>query len=202
MAEQKSNKGQQTRDQLLEAALQQFAANGYHGTSMRQIAEAAGLAVGGIYNHFASKEEILKAVILEYHPLNVIGPELASAQGPSFEALLRDAAHRFYAAIQARPELLNLFFIELVECKGKHLPELFQVLLPRVGQFVQRLSALDERVGAMPPFVVMRIFVSMLMGFFITEILFAKIPTMPPMGTVDDYIEVLMRGLLAPDYTK
>src|SRR5215212_1634048 len=105
--ESKSSKGRQTRELLLEAALQQFAANGYHGTSMRQIAEAANLAVGGIYNHFAGKEEILKAVILQYHPLNVIAPELADAQGTSFESLMRDVAQRFLAAVKARPVLLN-----------------------------------------------------------------------------------------------
>ncbi len=197
---QRSSKGQQTRELLLEAALQQFAANGYHGTSMRQIAQAANLAVGGIYNHFASKEEILKAVILQYHPLNVIVPELADAQGISFESLMRDAAQRFYAAIKARPALLNIFLIELVECKGAHLPELFASLLPRVGQFAQRLLALDHRLRPLPPLVVMRVFLSMLMGFFITETLFAKIPMLPQqMGNIDDFIEVLMRGLLWPD---
>ena len=198
--EQKINKGQQTREILLEAALQQFAANGYHGTSMRQIADAAELAVGGIYNHFASKEEILKAVILEYHPLNVIAPELIDAQGESFAALMHDVAHRFYTAIKARPVLLNILFIELVECKGEHLPELFQTLLPKVEVFAQRLLQMDTRLRPLPPFVVLRIFLSMLMGFFITETLFAKIPIMPKtVGTIDDFVEVLMHGLLLTD---
>lgn len=198
--EQKSNKGQQTRGLLLEAALHQFAANGYHGTSMRQIADAAELAVGGIYNHFASKEEILKAVILEYHPLNVIAPELIDAQGESFAALMNDVAQRFYGAIKARPVLLKVFFIELVECNGEHLPELFQTLLPKAEAFAQRLLQMDTRLRPLPPFVVLRIFLSMLMGFFITETLFAKIPIMPKtVGTIDDFVEVLMHGLLAND---
>jgi len=38
-----------------------------------------------------------------------------------------------------------------------------------------------------------------LMGFFMTETVFAKIPTMPPMGNLDDFVEVLMRGLLTTD---
>jgi AcrR family transcriptional regulator len=201
--EQKISKGQLTRELLLEAALQQFAANGYHGTSMRQIAEAANLAVGGIYNHFASKEEILKAVILQYHPLNVIAPELASVQGTSFEDLMRDVAHRFYVAIKARPELLNIFFIELVECKGQHLAELFQALFPKVNQFVQRLLALDDQLRPLPPLVVMRVFLSMLMGFFLTETLFAKIPMLlQQMGSIDDFVEVLMRGLLLTEQSR
>lgn len=198
--EPRISKGQQTRELLIEAALHQFATNGYHGTSMRQIADAAGLAVGSIYNHFASKEEILKAVIVQYHPLNVVVPELAGAQGASFEDLLRDAAHRFYEAMKARPALLNVLFIELVECNGQHLPELFQTLFPRAEEFAGRLSMMDARRRPLPPFVILRVFFSMLMGFFLTETLFAKIPLMPErIGNLDDFIEILMHGVLATE---
>lgn len=50
---------------------------------------------------------------------------------------------------------------------------------------------------ATAPIVVPRIFLSMLMGFFITETLFARFPIMPKtVGTIDDFVEVLMHGLL------
>ena len=55
MMEESSTKGERTRQEILQSAHQLFLKNGYHGTSMRQIAEGAGIAVGGIYNHFASK---------------------------------------------------------------------------------------------------------------------------------------------------
>lgn len=41
------------------AALRCFAVNGYHGTTIRQIASAAGLSVPGIYHYFGSKQDIL-----------------------------------------------------------------------------------------------------------------------------------------------
>lgn len=52
------SKGELTRESILEGAYQLFLRQGYHGTSMRQIAEEAGIALGGIYNHFSGKEEI------------------------------------------------------------------------------------------------------------------------------------------------
>jgi len=50
------------RGQLLDAAAALFAARGYHATSMRDIAKEVGMLSGSIYYHFESKEEMLLAV--------------------------------------------------------------------------------------------------------------------------------------------
>lgn len=47
----------------LRAALGVFAMHGYHGASIRSIAEAAGLSVPGLYHHYRSKQAILAAVV-------------------------------------------------------------------------------------------------------------------------------------------
>ena len=47
----------------LRAALGVFAENGYHGASIRSIAEAAGLSVPGLYHHYSSKQTILTALV-------------------------------------------------------------------------------------------------------------------------------------------
>ena len=61
-------RGERTRCEILAAAYQLFSQKGYHGTSMREIARQSGLALGGIYNHFSSKEDIFIQVQLEHHP--------------------------------------------------------------------------------------------------------------------------------------
>ena len=50
-------------DAPLRAALECFAANGYHGTSIRMVADAAGLSVPGLYHHHRSKQELLDSVV-------------------------------------------------------------------------------------------------------------------------------------------
>lgn len=197
--ETKVTKGQQTRDRLIEAALQQFTATGYHGASMRQIAEAAGVAVGGIYNHFSSKEEMLKAVILAYHPLNLIVPRLENVEGETIEAFLMNAAQQFLSALTERPTLLNIFMIELLEFEGAHLPELFAVLWPKVQLFTERLVTLDTRLRPLPPLTIVRLFLGTVVGFYITGGILSKLP-LPQghqIGTVDDLVTVLLHGLLA-----
>ncbi|HEA4099756.1 TPA: helix-turn-helix transcriptional regulator, partial [Stenotrophomonas maltophilia] len=47
---------------ILQAALQCFVARGFHQTSMRDIAQAAGVSLGNLYNHFPGKEAIILAV--------------------------------------------------------------------------------------------------------------------------------------------
>lgn len=51
---------------IMHAAMEQFADKGYHHTTMQDIADAAGIAKGGIYFYFKSKEELLLTVITEY----------------------------------------------------------------------------------------------------------------------------------------
>ncbi|UZD62598.1 TetR/AcrR family transcriptional regulator [Brevibacterium sp. JSBI002] len=47
---------------ILQSALNSFVTGGFHGTSIRQLAGAAGLSVPGLYHHFASKHAILAEI--------------------------------------------------------------------------------------------------------------------------------------------
>lgn len=53
------------REQLLEVALDVFAHNGYHETSMNDVADAAGITKPVLYQHFTSKRELYLALIDE-----------------------------------------------------------------------------------------------------------------------------------------
>lgn len=55
----------QTRADLLAAAAEVFARNGYHGTSVDMVAEAAGYTKGAVYSNFSSKEELFLALLEE-----------------------------------------------------------------------------------------------------------------------------------------
>ncbi len=59
----KENRSKDNRRALiLDAAAECFSRSGYEGTSVRDIATAAGILPGSMYYHFASKEEVLGAV--------------------------------------------------------------------------------------------------------------------------------------------
>ncbi len=56
-----------TRDRILDVALELFTEQGYDGTSLREIAERLGLTKAALYYHFESKEDILLALHLRIH---------------------------------------------------------------------------------------------------------------------------------------
>lgn len=55
--------GQQTAEAIRREAAKSFAAHGYEGTSLRQVAADVGIKVGSLYNHITSKEDLLLSVM-------------------------------------------------------------------------------------------------------------------------------------------
>jgi AcrR family transcriptional regulator len=62
-----SNKGSQTKSLILETALKMFRERGYEETTMRAIAEKAGVSLGNAYYYFQSKEELIQAFYYRTH---------------------------------------------------------------------------------------------------------------------------------------
>lgn len=57
-----ATKGTRTRRKIIEKSMQLFSVKGYYNTSVSDILAAADLTKGGLYGHFASKEDIWYAV--------------------------------------------------------------------------------------------------------------------------------------------
>src|SRR5215469_8490480 len=63
-----------TRARILQIALTLMAQRGVDGTSMRDLASAAGLNVASLYHYFPSKRELLEAVLVEHGFLPIHAP--------------------------------------------------------------------------------------------------------------------------------
>jgi AcrR family transcriptional regulator len=62
----KSQQSGSTEERILKQAMRLFLERGYHGTSIDDITQAAGLTKGALYWHFKSKEALLKRIIEEF----------------------------------------------------------------------------------------------------------------------------------------
>ena len=59
-----------SKDKILDVALQLFIRNGYRGTSLNQIAEEAGLTKGGVYHYFSSKDDLHYQAVRRFFDFN------------------------------------------------------------------------------------------------------------------------------------
>jgi AcrR family transcriptional regulator len=96
------------RTRVLDAAVDLFAEHGYDGTSVNQVIARAGVAKGGFYHHFASKEALLYEVYGDLIGRQLAGMDdiLARALPPAetLRALIADLVET--TAASARPALV------------------------------------------------------------------------------------------------
>lgn len=200
MTQETLARGESTRMEIIQAAHSLFVQQGYHGTSMRQIAQRAGIALGGLYNHFSSKEEVFHQVFIAYHPYHWVIPALLESSGTTVEEFVRGAVFRIWESMKDQPGFLNLMFIEIVEFKSAHIGELYETLMPQVMQIIQRLvQSGSDQLRPIHPLMLIRLFIGSFLGYYLTEAAFA--PVAPPEfseGALDQYIDVLLHGILKP----
>lgn len=191
-------KGEVTRLAIEDAAMELFLEQGYAATSMRQIAEGAGLALGGIYNHFKSKDEIFEGIIVDKHPYKKILPAILEAEGDSLEEFFKHAFRLITSEMGARPEYVNLMLIELVEFKGKHGTVMLREIAPKMLPVFERVikSRKDLRVSSPP--LLMRSFIGMVVSYLITEMIISNsmISKLMPKNTQDTYVDIFLHGIL------
>lgn len=198
MPEEQLSRGEQTRNKVIQVAHDLFVQQGYHGTSMRQIAKGSGIALGGLYNHFASKEEVFKAVFLEYHPYHEVLPRILDAQGETVEEFVRDAFTRILQAVDNRPDYMNLMFIEVVEFDSQHTHELFANNLPRIMPAMHRLlQTSPSESRPIPEMIFLRTFFGFVFGYLLTDIVLG--PQLPD-GFREDaekyFVDIYLNGIL------
>jgi len=78
----------ETRRDLLAAAIKVMSRRGCSGARVSEIAAEAGVTTGAIYRHFASRDDLLSAAILEHLP-DVVSHALSSGSGPTVIELTR-----------------------------------------------------------------------------------------------------------------
>lgn len=197
MSEALLRKGEQTQLRILDAAYALFMEQGYHGTSMRQIAERAGITMGGVYNHFASKEAIWEAVLFDRHPYRAIAPVLREASGATTEAFVRDIALRLVGELSKRKDLLHIMFIELVEFNGVHIPALYARIAPELQPLFEVVRTRAVGLRQTSPALLARSFLGFFFSYYVTELLMPPaVRSMMGDGALDAFIDIYLHGVL------
>ncbi len=191
-------KKERTRRSIEQAAYELFMEQGFNATSMRQIAKQAGLALGGIYNHYKSKEEIFRTIILEKHPYKQILPLVLNVKGRTPEVFFRNAAHTALAELGQRPDFLKLMFIEAVEFNGKHISMIMREILPKVLPVFEELAARRKSLRQIGPVFLIRSFVAMFFSYYLSEMFIqgSTLAKLMPRDSFDMFVDIYLHGIL------
>jgi len=198
-------RGEATRTAILKAARNLFLSQGYHGTSVRQIATAAGIVPGAVYNHFASKEAIHLALLRESNIYSTVARALEQAEGDTADDLLRDGAHRLVEALHAHDQTVRLLFVDVLEFEGRNIATLAAAAVPQLLGFFARVTALAHDGRSLKPIrpdVMARAFLGLFMSYFMIGRFYRSLEsTFPALavddGIVDHFLEIYLHGVMA-----
>jgi AcrR family transcriptional regulator len=138
-----SSKSELTRQRLLDGAMASFADHGFHGTSTRHIAAAAGMSPAAVYVHYSSKEELLYEISRKGHLELLEIVQAAAALDADATTRLRTLVRDFivyHAQNHASSRVVNYEFTRL---EPDHLAEIVEM---RVGIDVAITAVLDAGV--------------------------------------------------------
>ncbi len=161
------------RAQILDAAAQVFAEKGFSRATTKEIAEAAGVSEGTIYNYFASKADLLMGIMTRLAELEHLDEELADAlQSDASDFLIAIFRHRL-GLIHQNDEMVQAILPEMLV--NPELRERFhqQFVLPTAMLLEQYIQARIE-LGHIRPLNVplaVRAVQSTLVGLLILRIL-------------------------------
>ncbi|HVR41649.1 MAG TPA: TetR/AcrR family transcriptional regulator [Thermoanaerobaculia bacterium] len=171
-------RSEKSKNQILDAALRLFSHRGYGATSVRDIAEAAGLSKGNVYHHFPDKETIFRALLDRYFT-EMSQPDFPfnkALMSGSFPENLEGIGSAVRDIVRDYREYVALIYVDVVEFDGSHVRKFYEGMAERFNAFMKShgleselASKLSE--GLSPTSAVMlatRIFYN----YFTVEILF------------------------------
>jgi len=128
--------GHERRALILEAALRTFAAHGYDGAAMDQIAAEAGISKAVVYDHVASKHELYTQLLHAIRSeIETIVEEALRASESGGEERVRTAVEAIYRYVEEHPQAARLLVLELqganVSTIGRELEERVAASLAR-----------------------------------------------------------------------
>jgi AcrR family transcriptional regulator len=95
--------GSETKERIERAALTLFVKRGIAETSIRQIAKAAKISLGAMYNHYKSKDELAEVLFAElFHRIGAELERLAEGDDP-FPARLAALVRHVFASVERDP---------------------------------------------------------------------------------------------------
>ncbi len=184
------------------AALKTFIHQGYHGTSMRDIARASGYSIGNIYNHYQTKEAIYVSLIKRFEArMAEKRNEFMAGLGDVFDpAELEQLAWSVHDIVFSMPDYWRLMYIDVVEFRNRHFAGSFHKFARKMeaalGERLQSSTRRGSWGGVDPALAITAIYLQFFNYFLLQKVFNVK----EPLGASDEeavsqIIQMMTRGL-------
>jgi AcrR family transcriptional regulator len=168
---------ERNKAKIEKAALRMFIRQGYHGTSIRQIAGVSKVSLGNIYNYYPNKEDLFQHIVERYEAK--MEPLRAAALGSLDEVFTLQGLERLAEAIQrivyGNPDYWRLMYIDVVEFGNRHFAHSFRKLAStleqRFGDRLRLATQSGQWSGVDPAFAFTAIYLQFF-TYFLVEKLF------------------------------
>lgn len=132
------------RRQIADAAVQLFVDKGFHKTTTRQIARAAGFSIGSLYEYFTSKEDILYMVCESIHAEVERGVTAAMSQAKGGRDALIKIIHEYFMVCHQMSDFILLIYQETQSLPSQWQKRVLENELRITGLFVKALARIAK----------------------------------------------------------
>jgi AcrR family transcriptional regulator len=197
---------EEKKGRIEEAAKQLFIKQGFHATSMRDIAGRTGTSLGNLYNYYRTKEDILGSIIQKYQ--QVIDARLRAMFDEIEEPFQPESLIKFGRLVK---EMVNdhhdfwlLMYIDILEFENLHFRKMFEGLAHNLRRRFRGYFAELKKSGALydgiDPAVGFTAAYMQFFNYFLVEKLFGG---NRHFGISDDEVinkltEIFCRGVIRP----
>lgn len=151
---QREEKSERSRRQVLDAALHLFAHHGYRATTVREIAERAGVSTGNVYHHFPDKESLFRALLDEYWIITDSArfPFTKVLRGTdTFPDNLEQLGYASRDSVRLFRDYIALIYVDVIEFDGTHIRKFYGEMAQRYAQFLEENGRLDDVKSRLRP---------------------------------------------------
>jgi AcrR family transcriptional regulator len=131
----RQSRSEHSRRQVLDAALSLFSHQGYRATTMREIADKAGVSTGNVYHHFEDKEQIFRTLLDEFWAINDSKryPYTRALASGFFPGNLEQLGLAARDSVREFRSYIALIYVDVIEFDGTHIQKFY-------GQMGQRYA--------------------------------------------------------------
>lgn len=174
----REEKSERSRRYVLDAALQLFSRRGYRATSVRDIADAAGVSTGNLYHHFPDKEAIFTTLLDEMTEIvdSRRFPYRRALSAGHFPDNIEALAFAARESVVEFRQYFALIYVDVIEFEGTHIKNFYGGMSTRFAQFLAESNDAHKLAQRLRPGVsaisALLLTTRLLFNYFTMEILF------------------------------